>query len=74
VRNTQLAVSVNVSARQLDPGVDFLDDVRAALADSGIDPANLTLEITETMLMRDAQASSDRLHALKALGVRIANR
>jgi diguanylate cyclase (GGDEF)-like protein/PAS domain S-box-containing protein len=71
-RGHPLPVSVNVSARQLDPGVDLLADVRAALAESQIDPASLTLEITETMLMRDARASSDRLHALKALGVRIA--
>ncbi len=67
-----LGISVNVSARQLDDDVDFLADVRQALADSGLEPGLLTLEITETMLMRDATASARRLVTLKELGVRIA--
>jgi EAL domain-containing protein (putative c-di-GMP-specific phosphodiesterase class I) len=67
-----LPISVNISGRQLDNDVDFVADVRAALAATGLDPASLTLEITETMLMRDAAASARRLHALKQLGVRIA--
>jgi EAL domain-containing protein (putative c-di-GMP-specific phosphodiesterase class I) len=71
-RGHQLGVSVNVSARQLDNDIDFVADVRAALADSGLEPAALTLEITETMLMRDADVSARRLYALKALGVHIA--
>jgi diguanylate cyclase (GGDEF)-like protein len=72
VRHPGLGLSVNVSARQLDTDEAFLDTVRDALLDSGLDPDLLTLEITETMLMRDAATSAQRLHALKRLGVRIA--
>jgi diguanylate cyclase (GGDEF)-like protein len=71
-RGLQLGVSVNVSARQLDNDVDFVADVRAALADSGLHPGSLTLEITETTLMRDPAAGERRLHLLKSLGVQIA--
>jgi len=66
-----LGVSVNVSGRQLDDDA-FLAVVQAALDESGIEPGLLTLEITETMLMRDATASARRLAALKDIGVRIA--
>jgi EAL domain-containing protein (putative c-di-GMP-specific phosphodiesterase class I) len=71
-RGHSLSVSVNVSGRQLDNDVDFVADVQAALAASGLDPRLLTLEVTETMIMRDADVSTRRLRALKALGVRIA--
>ena len=64
-------MAVNVSARQLDRD-DLVGDVRDALEESGLDPAFLTLEITETALMHDASAAAHRLHALKDLGVRIA--
>jgi len=66
-----LGVAVNVSTRQLEAD-DLIDDVRGALSDSGLDPASLTLEITETALMRDADTSIRRLSQLKGLGVRIA--
>ncbi|MFI4984566.1 MAG: EAL domain-containing protein [Solirubrobacterales bacterium] len=66
-----MGISVNVSARQLDAD-DLIEDVRRALQDSGLDPAALTLEVTETTLMRDAKATAKRLALLKALGVRIA--
>ncbi|HZQ63602.1 MAG TPA: EAL domain-containing protein [Gaiellaceae bacterium] len=64
-------VAVNVSPRQLDePG--FVADVRAALDASGLEAGALTLEITETTLMRDAAATARRLAELKSLGVRVA--
>jgi diguanylate cyclase (GGDEF)-like protein len=66
-----LIVSVNVSARQLDRGT-IIEHVREALAASGLAPTALTLEITETSLMRDVDAAVRRLHQLKALGVQIA--
>jgi diguanylate cyclase (GGDEF)-like protein len=66
-----IGMAVNVSARQLDAD-ELIDDVRRALSESGIDPATLTLEITETTLMRDAEATAIRLDSLKQLGVRIA--
>jgi len=67
----ELTVAVNVSARQLDTS-RLLEDVRGALSASGLAAEHLTLEITETALMRDADATAARLHALKQLGVRIA--
>jgi diguanylate cyclase (GGDEF)-like protein len=64
-------MSVNLSGRQLeDPAI--VADVAGALADHGL-PANaLVLEITETVLMQDTEATLERLAALKALGVRLA--
>ena len=66
-----LAVSVNVSAHQLGRR-SFADDVRRTLADCGLDPSLLTLEITETTLMRDVTGASDRLREIRRLGVQIA--
>jgi EAL domain-containing protein (putative c-di-GMP-specific phosphodiesterase class I) len=64
-------MAVNVSARQLERD-QFVTEVLNALSDSGLAPEALTLEITETVLMRDATAAASRLHDLKKLGVRIA--
>jgi diguanylate cyclase (GGDEF)-like protein len=66
-----IEMAVNVSARQLDSD-SFVSEVRAALDASGLDPRALTIEITETTLMRDAEQTVLRLTAVKALGVRIA--
>ncbi len=66
-----LNVSVNVSARQLERE-EFVEEVRTALHDSGLDPVTLTLEITETVLMRKPDETARLLTELKALGVRIA--
>jgi diguanylate cyclase (GGDEF)-like protein len=70
-RGRATGVSVNVSAYQLDSD-ELIVDVRRALAGSGIGAHELTLEITETALMRDTASAARRLRALKALGVRIA--
>jgi diguanylate cyclase (GGDEF)-like protein len=67
----RIDMSVNVSARQLDDD-ELIEDVRHVLQESGLDPAALTLEVTETTLMRDADATAKRLRLLKELGVRIA--
>nr|MBA2300461.1 EAL domain-containing protein [Chloroflexota bacterium] len=66
-----LRLSVNISPRQLLHGA-IVEDVQAALADSGLDPASLTLEITEGVLVEEAGASLAALEGLKSLGVRIA--
>ena len=66
-----LTMSVNVSARQLESD-DIVDDLRAALAEYEIEPSHLTIEITETTIMRDPAATAQRLEAVKGLGVRIA--
>jgi diguanylate cyclase (GGDEF)-like protein len=64
-------VSVKVAANQLNRD-GFLIDVRRALLQSGIAPSQLTLEIAETMVMRNVEASVARLQEVKQLGVRIA--
>jgi diguanylate cyclase (GGDEF)-like protein len=66
-----LNLAVNVSAVQLDTD-DLLAHVEDALSTSGLEPGALTLEITETTLMRNAEETAQRLAALKRLGVRIA--
>ncbi|MEY2478843.1 MAG: diguanylate cyclase [Actinomycetota bacterium] len=64
-------ISVNLSARQLgDP--DLLALVRLALDEAGLDPAALYLEVTETSLIEDLDASVAALTGLKNLGVRLA--
>ncbi len=65
------SVSVNLAARQLD-SESLMDDVRAALAASGLQPSRLILEITESDVMRDPELALARLKALKALGVKLA--
>jgi diguanylate cyclase (GGDEF)-like protein len=70
-RGYELAISVNVSGRQLDRD-ELIDDVRNALLDSGLEPSALTVEITETALMKDPDATARRLNAIKELGVRVA--
>jgi diguanylate cyclase (GGDEF)-like protein len=67
-----VGVSVNVSARQFDHGHDIVGVVEALLRMSGIEPQRLTIEITESSLIDDADHVVSRLVALRALGVRIA--
>jgi diguanylate cyclase (GGDEF)-like protein/PAS domain S-box-containing protein len=64
-------ISVNVAPRQLEHE-HFIDDVRAALAASGLAPHRLVLEITESQIMKTPELAKTRLHALRDLGVRIA--
>jgi diguanylate cyclase (GGDEF)-like protein/PAS domain S-box-containing protein len=66
-----LRLSVNLSARQLqDPGL--VKDVEAVLVSSGLDPACLIIEITESLLMSEPEVAVQRLQELKGLGVRLA--
>ncbi len=66
-----IGMAVNVSGRQLDTD-HLIEDIEGALADSGMEPTALTIEITETTLMRNAEETSRRLTEIKGLGVRIA--
>jgi diguanylate cyclase (GGDEF)-like protein/PAS domain S-box-containing protein len=66
-----MTMSVNVSMRQLESD-GFVEDVRAALDAHRLAPESLIIEITESVLMKDAHATVDRLKRLKALGVLIA--
>jgi diguanylate cyclase (GGDEF)-like protein len=67
----RLTVSVNVSARQFE-GDRIIDDLHDALTDSGFEPDLLILELTETTLMHDVEATVEVLELLKLVGVRIA--
>jgi len=70
-RGHPMRITVNLSGRQLqEPGI--VEEVRQALADSGLDAQHLVLEITESMLMHNTELSITRLTELKALGVSLA--
>lgn len=67
----QLRIAVNISGRQfIEP--DFVDQVAAALADSGLPPELLELELTESMLVSDQQQVLHRLRLLKKMGIQLA--
>jgi diguanylate cyclase (GGDEF)-like protein len=66
-----LRMAVNVSGAQL-AAAEFVDTVARALDDTGHAPQRLELEITETTVMRDLDASAAVLGRLRALGVRLA--
>jgi EAL domain-containing protein (putative c-di-GMP-specific phosphodiesterase class I) len=66
-----LSMSVNLSARQF-AHAGLVADVAAALRESHLAPSTLTLEITESLLMIDTDATLCKLDELKALGVRLA--
>jgi diguanylate cyclase (GGDEF)-like protein/PAS domain S-box-containing protein len=66
-----IRLAVNVSPVQFRSGTLALK-VMAALADSGLAPGRLELEITEAVLIRDDEAALAVLHDLRAIGVRIA--
>ncbi len=70
-RGIPMRITVNLSGRQLqEPSI--VDDVRAALDDSGLDASHLVLEITESVLMNNTDISMSRLMALKDLGISLA--
>lgn len=64
-----LPLSVNVSARQFRQP-DFVEQVRQCLQNSGIDPSQLKLELTESLVLDNVESVIDTMYALKALGVR----
>jgi diguanylate cyclase (GGDEF)-like protein/PAS domain S-box-containing protein len=66
----EVTVSVNVSIRQMDDAA-FVEDVRAALADTGLPPASLVLEITESTLIQHPELVRGVLEALIDLGVAV---
>jgi diguanylate cyclase (GGDEF)-like protein len=65
-----LVVAVNLSAVQFRRG-DLHETVRSALRDSGADPGSLELELTESILIGDAQVVLESVRRIKALGVRL---
>jgi diguanylate cyclase (GGDEF)-like protein/PAS domain S-box-containing protein len=66
-----ISMSVNLSARQFQhPGL--LDDVDRALREAELPASALTLEITESVVMKEPAAAAAKLREIKALGVRVA--
>lgn len=64
-------IAVNVSAREFHSN-EYIAGVRAILADTGLDPRHLELEVTEGVLMQDTEQTTSILRELKELGVQIA--
>jgi len=67
----ELRLAVNISGRHLQHG-DLAHDVAHALQESGLEPGNLVIELTESTIMYNTDANLERFHRLKALGVRLA--
>ncbi|BFM47917.1 EAL domain-containing protein [Marinomonas sp. THO17] len=63
-----IRLSVNLSSRQFMQA-DLVDMVKAILEETGVDPEYLELELTESMLMTDAQQSIEKLHNFRKLGL-----
>jgi diguanylate cyclase (GGDEF)-like protein len=70
-RGLELPVAINVSALQFQQP-QFVDRVAAVLADSRLPAPLLELELTESILVRDADEALQRLQALARIGVRLA--
>jgi diguanylate cyclase (GGDEF)-like protein/PAS domain S-box-containing protein len=67
---SDVRVAVNLSARQfLDP--DLVKTVESVLAESGLAPGRLELEVTESALMSDAEEVSQRLEHLRSIGLEL---
>lgn len=66
-----LIITVNLSGKQLEHE-GIAEDVDSILQDTGLDPRHLVLEITETVIMQNAESTLTRLHGLKRLGVGLA--
>ena len=67
----RIGMAVNVSGRQLDDD-ELVTAVKRALSETGFEAGALTLEVTETTLMRNPDAVARRLSVMKDVGVRIA--
>ncbi|MGE5623202.1 MAG: EAL domain-containing protein [Bacillota bacterium] len=63
-----ICISVNLSARQFQQA-DLVDRVYAILQETGLDPACLELEITESAVMKDTESAIGTLSSLKSIGV-----
>ena len=67
----QITVAVNTSALEFR-AKDFLNNLRATLTETGFEPRYLELELTESVLMRDAESADSVLRALAEMGVKLA--
>jgi EAL domain-containing protein (putative c-di-GMP-specific phosphodiesterase class I) len=67
----ELSVAVNLSPVQFK-SKGLVEKVKQVLSETGLEPMRLILEITETVVMQDSEATLVMLHQLRALGVKIA--
>ena len=65
-----ITIAVNTSALEFQAR-DFLENIRATLEESRLQPRYLELELTESVLMRDAESTDSMLHALAEFGVKL---
>jgi EAL domain-containing protein (putative c-di-GMP-specific phosphodiesterase class I) len=70
-RTASLEVAVNVSAIQFHRP-DFVEQVLAALSQTGARPDRLRLELTESLLLKDVEGTVEKMQRLRAAGVRFA--
>ena len=66
----RISVAVNVSAFQFKNTGKLIDSVKDALLISGLEPARLELEVTESLLIEDQDATLEAIRVLRRLGVR----
>jgi diguanylate cyclase (GGDEF)-like protein/PAS domain S-box-containing protein len=66
----KLRVAVNLSARQFG-AANLVADMRQVLAETGLAPGRLEIELTESLFMSDVTPAVELLHAMKALGVKL---
>jgi EAL domain-containing protein (putative c-di-GMP-specific phosphodiesterase class I) len=66
-----LGVCVNLSAKEFEHG-DLVEDLARNVGETGLDPSTLTVEITESILMKDVPRTVAVLEELKSLGVKLA--
>jgi len=64
----EISLSVNLSGRQFMQ-TDLVNMVQQVLKETGVNPKNLELELTESMLMADADQTIEKLHSFRALGL-----
>ncbi len=69
--DTRMTMAVNISGRQLHE-LDIVRETREALAESGVEPSAVILEITESVLMQQEGSVLERLIELKTLGIQLA--
>jgi EAL domain-containing protein (putative c-di-GMP-specific phosphodiesterase class I) len=66
-----MTVAVNVSAAEFRDG-NFLENLFSILGDTGFDPRSLVVELTESVLMKHAEAAASILQAVRQVGIRVA--
>jgi diguanylate cyclase (GGDEF)-like protein/PAS domain S-box-containing protein len=67
---TALGIHINLSGKQFAHPC-LVEEIHTVLQETGVDPANLTIELTESVLMEDAENAIDICHRLKDIGARL---